>query len=67
MEGASNMKSILQNPDYWRERAEETRTKAESFRIDKAQKQKLLKLAEEYDRLARYAEQWRYADELQPL
>jgi hypothetical protein len=52
------MTNTLQDPSYWRERAEETRTKAESFSYRNS-RERLLKIAEEYDRLAAYAEQWR--------
>jgi len=45
----------MQNPGYWRERAEETRVKADSFRYQTPRKS-LLKVAEQYDRL-RFAKQ----------
>ncbi|WP_201449830.1 hypothetical protein [Bradyrhizobium sp. Ai1a-2] len=51
------MRNTLQDPGYWRERAEETRNKAESFAY-RSSRERLLKIAEEYDRLAIYAEQW---------
>ncbi len=51
------MRNTLQDPRYWRERAEETRTKAESFAYRNS-RERLLKIAEEYERLAVYAEQW---------
>jgi hypothetical protein len=57
------MKNRMQNPDYWRERAEETRTQADRLWIDENQKQRLLRVAEEYDQLAQRAEQWKYGDE----
>jgi len=47
--------NVMQNPGYWRERAEETRAKADSFRYG-ATRKTLLKVAEEYDRLALRAE-----------
>jgi hypothetical protein len=50
-------RSPLYNAKYWRDRAEETRAKAESvFRQDS--KDRLLKIADEYERLALHAEQW---------
>ena len=49
------MKSPMQDPNHWRERAEETRAKADGFLISKAEKERLLKIAEEYDRLASMA------------
>ena len=52
------MTNTLQDASYWRDRAEETRTKAESFAYRNS-RERLLKIAEEYDRLAIYAEQWR--------
>lgn len=57
------MKNRMQDPGFWRERAEETRTQADRLWIDENQKQKLLKVAEEYDRIAQRAEQLKYADE----
>ena len=46
------MSEFLGNEKYWRDRAEATRATAESYRIREAQKKKLLKVAEEYERLA---------------
>jgi hypothetical protein len=46
------------NGRYWRDRAEETRTKAASFRFSKQQQDKLLRVADEYEKLARQAEAW---------
>ena len=47
--------SYLYNPKHWRERAEETRTKAGQTYHDELRR-KLLKIADEYDRLASLAE-----------
>ena len=46
----------LNNSSYWRNRAEEARTIAESMRTAHP-KSIMLKIAEDYDRLARIAEQ----------
>jgi hypothetical protein len=51
-----NMKNFIYDPDHWRDRAERTRTKAESSAYRES-KDRLLKIAEEYDRLALHAEQ----------
>jgi len=51
-----NMKNFFCDPDHWRDRAEKTRAKAESFAYRQS-KDRLLKIAEEYDRLALHAEQ----------
>jgi hypothetical protein len=47
--------SILLNPKHWHDRAEKTRAKADSILRDDLRK-KLLRVAEEYDRLAHRAE-----------
>jgi hypothetical protein len=47
--------SLLADPKHWRDRAEKTRTVAETEYNDEA-KGRLLKIAMEYDRLAQYAE-----------
>jgi len=57
-----NVKSPLEDPDHWRARAEMTRSKAEQARGDVHLKRKLLRVAEEYDRLAQRAELWRTGD-----
>ena len=51
-----NMKNFIYDPDHWRDRAEKTRAKAESSAYRQS-KDRLLKIAEEYDRLALHAEQ----------
>ena len=47
--------SILLNPKHWHDRAKKTRAKADGVMPDDL-KQKLLRVAEEYDRLAQRAE-----------
>jgi hypothetical protein len=47
--------SFLNNPRHWRERAEETRTKAEQLWYNEESKQRMLRIADEYDRLADHA------------
>jgi hypothetical protein len=49
------MKSFLNDPKHWRDRAEQTRTKAAWFWKD-SEKQRMMRIAEEYDRLADRAE-----------
>jgi hypothetical protein len=57
-----SQKSLLQDPNHWRERAEVTRTYAESYAYRKS-RDRLLEIAEEYERLAERAEQWQSADQ----
>ncbi len=45
------------DPKFWRGRAEATRTKAVSLAEGKS-RDRLLKIAEEYEKLARRAEEW---------
>ena len=53
------MKSPMQDPRYWRERAEETRVKANQFNfIDENERRRFLRIAEEYDKLADRAADW---------
>ncbi|MBB4396619.1 hypothetical protein GGD66_002240 [Bradyrhizobium sp. CIR48] len=52
-----NPKSKLHQPEHWRGRAEATRKKAEALADGKA-KDRLLKIAVEYDKLARRAHVW---------
>ena len=47
--------SYLNNPTHWRERAEETRVKAEQFGYSQDAKNRMLRIADEYDRLADHA------------
>jgi hypothetical protein len=51
------LKSILSDPKHWRNRAKQTRAKADAILRDDQQKQRLFRIAEEYDRLAERAEQ----------
>jgi len=57
------MKNPMHDPDHWRERAEETRVKAEGFRVSKDQRESLLRIAEEYERLASCAEKWQSVEQ----
>ena len=52
------MSEILKNAKHWRGRAEETRLVADGIYRNEVQKRKLLRVAEEYNRLAERAEQW---------
>lgn len=52
-----NPKSKLYDPDHWRGRARATRTKAESLANGRP-RDKLLRVAEEYEKLARRAQEW---------
>ncbi len=47
----------LNDPKHWRKRADATRVKADLL-ADQAARQKLLRVADEYERLALRAEQW---------
>ena len=49
----------MKNPRFWRERADETRTKAESFCLAESERKRLLRIAAEYDQLDDRAERWR--------
>jgi len=51
-----NTNNTLDDPDHWRKRAAQTRAKADMF-AHLQSKVRLLKIAEEYDRLAERAEQ----------
>ena len=59
------MDNFLKNPKHWRDRAEETRAKAERLWRDDAQKRKLLRVAAEYDQLAERAAQWQTPSDMQ--
>ena len=48
--------SYLNNPKYWRDRAEKTRAIAEQCWNDE-EKQRMLRIAHEYERLAEVAEE----------
>jgi hypothetical protein len=54
-----NMKSLIYDSNHWRQRAEHAHAKADQISRDANLKRKLLHMAEEYDRLAQRAEQWR--------
>jgi hypothetical protein len=54
-----NMRNPVYNPNHWRQRAEQAQVKADQISGDANLKRKLLRAAEEYDRLAQSAEQWR--------
>lgn len=49
------MADLLNDPDHWRQRAEEARTRAEGF-TDASSRQAMFQIAENYDQLARHAE-----------
>ena len=53
----------LNNAQHWRDRAEETRAKAEQCWKEES-KQRMLRIANEYDRLADHAAERLRADEL---
>jgi hypothetical protein len=53
--GLPGSKSYLNNTAHWRERAEKTRAKAVRFWKD-SEKQRMMRIADEYDRLADRAE-----------
>ncbi|WP_271671304.1 hypothetical protein [Bradyrhizobium sp. CCBAU 51627] len=57
------MKDPIRDPNHWRERADQTRAKADRS-FDVRTKLRLLKIASEYDRLAERAQQWQTGDEL---
>ncbi|WP_157088583.1 hypothetical protein [Bradyrhizobium jicamae] len=55
--------NYLKNATHWRDRAEETRTKAEEYWYSEEAKQRLLRIAVEYDRLADHAAERARSDE----
>jgi len=55
----------LHDPKHWRKRADATRAKA-AAQADERARQKLLRVAEEYERLAQRAEQWLTAQKDRP-
>lgn len=52
------MAETLRGPEYWRGRADQMRVAAEDFSRLPVEKERLLRVADEYDRLAVVAEQW---------
>ena len=56
------MAETLKDPEYWRGRADQMRVSAEEFSRLPVEKERLLRVAHEYDRLAVVAEQWRALD-----
>jgi hypothetical protein len=56
------MNDPMQDPDHWQARAKDTRAKADSFLVTKAQTERPLRIAEEYERLAARAEKWQLAE-----
>jgi hypothetical protein len=52
-----NTKNPFYDPSVWRNRAAQTRAKADLFAHPQS-KERLLRIAEEYDRLAQHAEEW---------
>jgi hypothetical protein len=55
----------LHDPKHWRKRADATRAKADLL-ADQAARQKLLRVAQEYEQLAQRAEQWLMAQKDRP-
>jgi hypothetical protein len=53
------MKNPICDPNHWRQRAEHAQAKADQISWDANLKRKLLRTAEEYERLAQRTEQWR--------
>lgn len=47
----------IHDPKHWLQRAEATRAKAQGL-ADEGARQRLLRVAQEYERLAEHAEQW---------
>jgi hypothetical protein len=50
-------RNFLDSPKHWQDRAEETRTKAELLWYDDKKKQRMLRIAAEYERLAEWTVQ----------
>jgi hypothetical protein len=48
--------SFINDPDYWRDRAKEKRMLAEGMK-DQLSKEKILRIARDYERLAQRAEE----------
>ncbi|KRR10520.1 hypothetical protein CQ10_40815 [Bradyrhizobium valentinum] len=59
------MRDPIKEPKYWRDRAEATRTKAKQLRCyNLREMQRMLRVAEEYDRLADLAANWQSNSQL---
>jgi hypothetical protein len=56
-EGARNVMSHINDPKHWRHRAAEARAMAESLTDDPEAKQQMLKVAADYEKLAKRAEE----------
>jgi hypothetical protein len=56
------MRDIIHDPKHWRDRAEEIRTLTEGLK-DEETKATMLRIAADYDRLAKRAEQRRDEDD----
>jgi hypothetical protein len=52
------MSGSIRDPKFWHDLAEETRRKADAFSLDRREKERLLRIAGEYDRLAERRERW---------
>jgi hypothetical protein len=50
-------KSLIENPDHWRKRAEEARALAKQLEDDAVAKRSMLVIARNYDRLALHAQE----------
>jgi len=51
------MTKVLNDAKHWRDRADRTRAKAEPFWVSTAEKERMLRIASEYERLADRAEE----------
>lgn len=56
------MRDPIKEPKYWRDRAEATRVKAKRY-YDPRQIRRMLRVAEEYDKIADRAEEWQRGGE----
>ena len=52
------MHDRTKDPSYWRDRAKATRAKAKLVRYNVRELQRMLRVAEEYDKLAERAAEW---------
>jgi hypothetical protein len=53
-----SMRDRTKDPSYWRDRAKATRAKAKLLRYNVRELQRMLRVAEEYDKLAERAAEW---------